>query len=113
MQDREIPPVEEGEADGGAAGVHLIIVAVAQPNAAIARIREAASIALPWITVTERRSATITDTNPIAGCVRDLRLPTSRPTRNPCPPMGTRTPASLPSWTICFSWPKSRRQHAR
>jgi hypothetical protein len=50
MQDPEIPPEVEGEADGGAVGVRLIIAAVAADKVAIVKTRAAASTAPPWIT---------------------------------------------------------------
>ena len=53
MQDPEIPPEVEGEADGGAVGVRLIIAAVAADKDAIV-ITQAASTAPPWITATVR-----------------------------------------------------------
>jgi hypothetical protein len=53
MQDPEIPPEVEGEADGGAVGVHLIIAAVAADKVAIVTT-QAASTARPWITATVR-----------------------------------------------------------
>ena len=48
MQDLEIPPVAEGEADGGADGVRPTI-AVAHKNAT-GRTRAAAFTARPWTT---------------------------------------------------------------
>jgi len=49
MQDLEIPPVAEGEADGGAVGVRPTI-AVAHKNATGSKTRAAASIVRPWTT---------------------------------------------------------------
>jgi len=51
MQDLEIPPVEEGEADGGADGVRPIIAAV--DKSATGRTLAAASIVRPWTTAIE------------------------------------------------------------
>lgn len=54
MQDPEIPPEVEGEADGGAVGVRLIIAAVAADKVAIVTTQAAGSTARPWITATVR-----------------------------------------------------------
>ncbi len=48
MQDLEIPPVEEGKADGGADDVRPTIVVA--PQSATGRTRAAASTARPWTT---------------------------------------------------------------
>src|SRR5579883_1118760 len=98
MQDLEIPPEEEGEADGGVAGVRPVIEAAVRD--ATART-PAASTALPWTTAIAPCWATITAINR-AACARDFRPPTRRPIRNRSRRCA-KTPirASLPSSTTC------------
>src|SRR5246127_412779 len=113
MQDPEIPPEVEGEADGGAVGVRLIIAAVAADKVAIVTTQAAASTARPWITATVRYWAVTTDIKVVAACGQVLPRLISRRIPNRFLPARTQLRASLLSSTICFSWPRSRRQHAR
>src|SRR5215469_8757425 len=109
MQDPEIPPEVEGEADGGAVGVRRIIAA---DKVAIVTT-QAESTARPWITATVRYWAVTTDIKVVAACGQALPRLISRPIPNRFPPARTQLRASLLSSTICSSWPRSRRQHAR
>src|ERR1700740_1883420 len=113
MQDPEIPPEGEGEVDGGAVGVHLIIAAVAAAKAAIVIAQAALSIARRWITAIVRYWAMITATKPVAACAPALPRLINRQTPNRFPHGKTTVRASLHSSMICSSWPRSRRQHAR
>src|ERR1700739_2065090 len=100
MQDPEIPPEVEGEADGGAVGVRLIIAAVAALTDAIVTIQGAASIARRWITVIVRCSAMITATKVVAACAQALPRHINRQTPNRFPPGKMPVRASLLSSLI-------------
>ena len=85
MQDPEIPPEVEGEVDGGAVGVHLIIAAVAAAKAAIVITQAAVSIARRWITAIVRCSAMeITTGTKAVGLARDSERRIIRRIRNLC-----------------------------
>jgi hypothetical protein len=62
MQDREIPPEEEGETDGGAVDVHQAAIAVADKDA-IVRTRAVEFTAHRWTTTIAPRLAATMDTN--------------------------------------------------
>src|SRR5579864_3741161 len=111
MQDRDIPPVEEGEADGCAAGVHPTIAA--EDRAATASRRAEVFTAHPWITAIVLCSATIMATNQLAACGPASRRATSRRIRSRFQRGKTQAPASLPLSTTSSFWRRFRKQHAR
>src|ERR1700757_863972 len=113
MQDPEIPPEVEGEADGGAVGVRLIIAAVAADKVAIVTTQAAASTARPWITPTVRYWAVKTDIKVVAAFRQAVPRLIVRGMWDRFLRARTQLRAALLSSTICFSWPRSRRQHAR
>src|SRR5580700_4474461 len=111
MQDRDIPPVEEGEADGGAAGVHPTIAA--EDRAATASRLAEVSTAHPWITAIALCLAKITATNQVAACGPASLRSTSRLIRSRFQCGKTQAHASLRLSTIYSFWRRFRKQHAR
>src|SRR5580700_1303035 len=117
MLDRDVPPEAEEEAGGGAVVAHPITEAVvAVDRVVIARTKTTTAGFTPrrWITAIEPCSATATITDTKAdGRARGSERPIIRRSRNPCRYGKTRTPASSPSSTICFFWPRFKRRRAR
>src|SRR5215470_12889444 len=117
MLDRDVPPVAEEEAGGGAADAHSIIAeAVGADRGAIATTLtiRVGFIRHPWITATALCSGMeITTGTGVAGLGLVSARLIIRRIRNRCPREKTRARASLPSSTTCFSWRRFRRQRER
>src|ERR1700751_2435173 len=117
MLDRDVPPVAEEEAGGGAADAHPIIAeAVGAGRAAIVTTLtiRVGFTPHPWTTATALCSGMETTTGiRAAGLGRDSARPIIRRIRSRCPREKTPARAFLPSSTTCFSWRKFRKRHER
>src|SRR6516164_7786945 len=117
MLDRDVPPVAEEEAGGGAADAHRIIAEAVEAgrDAIVTTLTIRAEFTPhPWTTTTAPCSGMETTTGTrAAGLARDSVRPIIRRIRSRCPREKTRAHASLPSSTTCFSWRRFRKQHER